>query len=968
MIVTVKTVGNINRFTSNFIMLKSESELNGKFNFLEWSQSLQQSSRKSATSKKPEYKKMKKHLKLNKKKINSNFSANETRSNIKNATAPPPIHLKFDWKKSTKHSLKNTDYWTNGNQSNLMDSMSINFQLGTQNEQVSGKDTCFSGKLYKFPNSLSRFSEKSLEKRDSDNFFNSYLNKKKLKKKIKNKSVLNFRNGVKTSLHKNPPEFFTFEEILKGPQSLILTKTKNWESYNGNPELILEIKESENILNLNESNREENSLKKKSTNKFFEKNLNLTESKRKQKNGEEAPNQENSEMTVEILPNFRKPPTFEHLEQNQCKRTLNKQMQNKKKLFIKMNLPTNIFYKERMVNSNQMPSIQRNDDVSPKIDSLAHFQSANRENFFKTPPEGPESTNEISRSIPHSTCKTNSSFFPEKSMEQLKNFYLKNSNKLNIGLKIQINKQNQNPNQYKLLENLKTIFEDSEAGFHNVKVNLLLAPPLEKRVRLDHQVDFKSFYLQLQTTSPDQLLRDLRFFRNYNLVLHNCYFTKSEIAERIQQARNVLKSFLKNFLVRNLSQENNQIQKINEIVYKLFFLHLRVPNKLFYSIDSIRRSFIFVDFFFKMFNKKMVNDLIYAKASKIAVSLGYLFSEEIRLGHHPKLLARMYLMMQLVRRMISNFHSIFNQDFIPNVNETVSRELDIGKIVEDLDEPKLSFDELVDSVNLDEFQDFFIFIKHTNFNPKKLYQVNRQISRNGFKVFYYPHTNKTGLGSCESKGNSEFGQERVSDPKFVILSKATMKFNQFRKVKKNVELYKKIQRNLNKIIGNCLNLERNPNKLASLEIHKIGQVPSQEVKFHFKISRKEFETLQKQKRVKGKLGKKASLDRVNEQIQKMLEDNINQPLLSAIKCTDLFQLYKEQVLGAKYLEKQVASILEVDFFKLSCLRHFELKEEFFTSVEKFISPWSIFESLSLVKMYETIEKKLLLEKLFKKEK
>ena len=947
-------------------MSKLRSQMKKEFNFLDCSGSFQKKNLKSTRSKKPNYKKKKQHLKLNKRRINSNYQKKEMNCNLKNATAPPNKDQRFDWRESTKNSLNTNDHWTTGNKSYQMGSMSINIKLSCQNDQKNEIETWYCGKYYSFKNSSPRSSENTLSKRDSEIFSNNLINQNKPKKKIKKNWLYNLRKGVQTNLDNNSPVFFTFDPIVNGPKSLVLSPANNLDNFYSNSKLIFEVKKPENISSLHRSSSNQLQFENCEKNKFFPTKMNFLESESENISLKAVSNQKKSKEITTILKTSWKPQSAGYKEDQNNNPTQNQRMKNKRKLNIKMDVKKKNFGKERVVNSNQISSFKMNVNISPMIDSFGYFRAKSKDNFFKKVFDEIEANNERECSIPTSTFKSQTSFFTENSMEQLKSLYLLNPRNLYLGLNIRIDDKNQNPKQKIVLDRLKTMLGEMEND--DLKINFIFNGT-QKRfddLGFDRHKNFKNFYEKIQTRSSAQLLEDLKFSRNYNLVLHNCYFTEAEISERFDQARKLLNCFLKSFLIRNLGQEGIQIQKIKEIVYKLFLLHLHVPKILFYSLSSVQRSLLFISFFFKMFNRKMVNRLITAKASRLTLNVADLFSQDLRAKYCPDLLLRTYLLMQLVRRVILNFKAIFQQPSTQNIDKKVASNLDIENIVDNLGPLDMSFESLVESVDLDDFQDFFIFLKHTNFNPKKLYQVSNQPFKKGFKVhFYSSQAQKISTGR-ESLENEEPGQTPGIALSFAFLSRKTMNFNDYRKIKKPSELYKKIQRNLNKIIGRCLNHEKNRDKLTSLEIHRMGQVPCQEVKYHFKISESDFKCFLKNKKQKANAEQADSLEEVNRWIQKSLKKNwISPKLLSAIKCTSLFRLYREEILGIKFLEKHLTSILDVDFFKRSCLNHFELSSDFFDGDEEFVWPWSVLESLSLLKMYETFEPGICLNKIFK---
>lgn len=889
-------------------------------------------------------------MKLDKEKISPRVAAAIGAPKPKVATAPPQKALRFEWKTGTQLSLTNSQNWTTDLGSDRQDSLSIGVRAlrGRKEKGLA----CLSLKEPQTSLLLSQCSENSLSKRDSDCFFKSQ--KKEIRPKSRERAC-DFRNGVRTAVQGKATRFFGSEEAPEGVKSSSCSRESRVSTLKRPLDLVsfIEGRAPECKRSLGAQTKKVFQVRE---DHFFGSDFRALEGKggppsERAEPGLESPRE--SAQAAEIPEEVQ--PLPENLPAGKRKIA---QMRNRKnlkiKVFAKRNEAKGEMGSEMLVESNLKSSQRSKFGVSPMLKTMEHFLGGRRGNFFKglnraqmpfaTGPAPPRAQ----PPKPETPPRTTSEKTPKKKRSK-------------IWFEIKITQKNPSANkkQLEILESLRREF--SKEDFRVLVLGA--AGPDPRRAPAPPARDFASLYSFLNESSSARVLEHLGFFQNYSLVLHNCYFSTLEIAHRMHQCHRAL-SPLRDFLLRKLRSPLSRPQKVNEVVFKLFLLHLRVPRGLLGLLGPLQKGCLVANLFFKMFERTRVAPLLLERAARDSHRLQTFFSSELRLQFAPEVLAEMYLLVQLAAQLNRNFGALCSRRHSGNPEPFIAAKLNVDSVWGQLEAPSLPFADLMDSLDLEAFQQLFIFVKHTHFGPKQLFLTNGQKSQSKFKVFFLPSDTREAEPGPECGALvTRLGGRRVEGlPHFWRLSKKTMGLGGFRKTRKPAELYKKIQRSLSKLIGTRLNAEANASTLA--RPNGRGPRAAQKVKRLLRLSEAELFALNSERRVKGTMEGGMDSERVNAWVRRMLRQNsFNPALLSAIKCTPLFGLYGEWALGEALVERQVASILEVDFFKKSCLQSFEPKEALSTAKPGFVWPWAVLEFLSLVKMHQSFPRELNLGKM-----
>lgn len=266
-----------------------------------------------------------------------------------------------------------------------------------------------------------------------------------------------------------------------------------------------------------------------------------------------------------------------------------------------------------------------------------------------------------------------------------------------------------------------------------------------KKVNL--QNDNLHLYIEkIQKQSDLEFLNSLGFETNYDIILSNLFSSdlKSK-SDWLQKVSQVLIPNLKKWFISKIRYQKDSQKNCFEAVLRLFLTHLNIPDFLIEKLDSNYRlsllililSFIIkLKFISKYFDEKQINMLI--DDSLIDIDFENTSIEK----------KKVYFFCWYLKKILDNFQNVLKLFRTKSSMNLINQALKDLFTFENVNQNRLNLKQklssIVSSINLNQLQQFFIFVKNQFVKKKDMCQrfSNQQYKR---VYFYYEGKQKKNI-------------------------------------------------------------------------------------------------------------------------------------------------------------------------------------------------------------------------------
>ena len=428
------------------------------------------------------------------------------------------------------------------------------------------------------------------------------------------------------------------------------------------------------------------------------------------------------------------------------------------------------------------------------------------------------------------------------------------------------------------------------------------------------------------------LIRSFNGEKNYQLLLRNIFLKTSEVDSKWDLVHSVLRNELKSYIIKKLSKKKKKLEEKSqdqlELILTLFLLHLDIPKILIDTLSFYNKILVKIIIIFNTLDSKLILLSHKTHQTNFFNKFEEFFQrEEQKTNINKETLSKVYYVFNIFIEFLKNFRKMkeMGQEEMTGtfVNNQVCKMINISKDF-CLRQPK-HLEELLEEINLNEVQQFFIFTKNFSQimyeNPK-----NKKLAK-FFRVYFYSN------------------EKHPSKIRSWNLKAKIIKQIEFRKIKRNSEVSKYIQRRLNKHLKKFKNLEKNSsfffNEMVSISL----------------MNYQKYLTNQTEVPEESPWSNNSIL-RIEKAISKSIKSSIDIPsyILAGFKCTNQFQKFGENILKKEIISHEINRVLNSDCLAnlLGKKTEFGLLEKQFTK-KRIQLPWSILELFAGIKFHRNIK-------------
>ena len=285
------------------------------------------------------------------------------------------------------------------------------------------------------------------------------------------------------------------------------------------------------------------------------------------------------------------------------------------------------------------------------------------------------------------------------------------------------------------------------------------------------------------------------------------------------------------------------------------------------------------------------------------------------------------------------------------------KKINLEWIVKNLELQNYCLSSLLNQIKFDDLQEVFLFTTQFSFlkkNQKKFfsYTIPRKYRTKKEIEFFFK------VSKIEDLQSDKDLEKYVKNPKNLIIKKANLndlaQVNYF-KVKKKAILYRFLKILLMDIIQECI--DNDSFMLEKYKLNKLSKkIKKKKYKSFYNMSFDELKDENK-KRIKyknclipsmKKLGIKLNLKNELEFILNKVAVSSN--FFSLFKCTNFSKTYEKKLFGEPFVRNVVNSIIGSNFKKQKWFSLMDFSLSKTNSKQKY--PWSIFEMMSLISIYQ----------------
>ena len=505
-----------------------------------------------------------------------------------------------------------------------------------------------------------------------------------------------------------------------------------------------------------------------------------------------------------------------------------------------------------------------------------------------------------------------------------------------------------------LLETILNELNSSDEVFQVIN-----KPMLAKKISKTNALDIITF--ELENMTKKELMDYFDFYPNYLLLLKSAQLSNEEIKKYFELFSEILYRVLKFEFLKNLYKLEKRKDLLVEWILKLFILNLKVPEPLIQLLDKKTKMDVIFIFFSRLFESNNKAEAILKLIEKNIHLIDSVSKKkspnEVKKFSENKNLNKKYLVLKILVDFIQNFKKMKNTENNKICVSFFEKKINLEWIVKNLELQNYCLSSLLNQIKFDDLQEVFLFTTQFSFlkkNQKNFfsYTIPRKYRTKKEIEFFFK------VSKIEDLQSDKDLEKYVKNPKNLIIKKANLndlaQVNYF-KVKKKAQLYRFLKILLMDIIQECID-----NDSFMLEKHKLNKlskkIKKKKYKSFYNISFDELKDENK-KRIKyknclipsmKKLGIKLNLKNKLEFILNKVAVSSN--FFSLFKCTNFSKTYEKKLFGEPFVRNVVNSIIGSNFKKQKWFSLMDFSLSKTNSKQKY--PWSIFEMMSLISIYQ----------------